>query len=433
MPISHWVLLKKEQASQLMSQIVSDDGARTSKVGRVAGLLTLLLIAIIPLFEAPKNILALGLVGMGIWIFFTDKKKLCLFQWSLLLWLAVAALVSANTVVNNDLSASGFLDVFRYCSVGLAVTFIAKRYLKEHFLVLAVLLGTGGAVLLGLYEMSQGAFKLQLKSVGQVNHSAIYMVLGVCVGLPYLLFSNTPKIVKGVVALCLMIVIAGIVIAESRAVIAVMLLVFLMCIAASVMARKWMVVGAFFVAALMGTVALNDQIQKVFEKHQFWLDHYVAKGPVPRVQINTLNRFVFSQYPVLGIGYSNFSGYTADRLSQDFTIEELAPIREVEADYYGLHPHNIYYDQLVSSGLMGFSVFALTFGSVLLFLVRTRPRKEQGRYQFHWWWLSTLGMVGSVLSLGFFNTVIHHESALLMFIFLSYVVLTFDVETEAST
>ncbi|MGH1460817.1 MAG: O-antigen ligase family protein [Neptuniibacter sp.] len=415
-----------------MHQLTQEENS-TTLLSRCFVIAFLGLLVFMPLLEAPKNIFAFSLLIMGIIALVTHRRPLQPIQKIYLLWLAVAGIVTVHTVVSYGYSGEGFRDIFRSLSLGLIITLFYFIRLNEMQLLMAILLGASASLAWGIYDLYINAVPVvEMHSLGHPNHSAIYLQLCICIGLPYLFFARSTIWSKLVIAALLGFMALGILMMQSRAVIAAMVIIICLAFVAAVLARRWIVITALIGMILVSLVSLGSVYSKIVEKHHFWFNHYVLNEQghlTPRGQINTMSDYVFEQFPLLGIGYENYSDFTANKLRP--MLEERGEIlpNVVEDWLLGFHPHNTFYDQLTASGIVGFLVFLVFFAYTFRFIWYHRPCKgtDKQAWQIEWWWLSVLFIVFSILAIGLFNSSLRHENAVLTFTMLSYFLTHYDV------
>jgi O-antigen ligase len=251
--------------------------------------------------------------------------------------------------------------------------------------------------------------RLQLYSVGHVNHTAIYLVIvfGLCVAW---LFARWPVWIlkRRISALAIAgFMAASLVVTASRAAVAIAFpLVLVLAIAwwprwrAPLVASS--VATAITVSLLFGLGA--DVVQKQAE---YAASHNILSG---RDGIWRTGLAGWEKFPWFGVGKDNYARITPDRV-RAWRIEAgqtFDPARYAPAG----HAHNLYVNTLAERGSVGFaSLIAILAGS-LVALLRYRPRAADVDFSWIAWggavsaWISTAGI-------GLVNTTFHHEHGLL--------------------
>ena len=383
--------------------------------------LLLALAFFLPLREAPKNIIWLAYVVT--WFanraFLHGGRRDFGGPWDrwdtlLLTWLASGYLAAQwagiRTPEGNEWGAVN--DLLRNLLLAWCVR--RARYTREQALaVLGVLvasaaLGTGEA--LWNWKVAAIKRKLELVSVGHVNHSAIYLVivLGVGVGALPVWWRSGGRAGAGLLSLALALVGIGAFIADSRAAAGVGLLLVLLLGAALArglaMRRAWLFAGVVLLTGL--TIGGVSGLTRHFD---------MAPGNTLTERDLIWNRaFVAVRaHPWFGVGMDNFSRITDARLQAWLAAEG----RVYDASEYvrAPHAHSLYVNTLTERGAVGLGLLLLVLGAWGCGLWRHRPRA--GNYAadmaamacwcaaFSGWWVT--------VAIGFVNTTLHHEHAML--------------------
>lgn len=187
-----------------------------------------------------------------------------------------------------------------------------------------------------------------------------------------------------------------------------------------------MVVGVAIVA-VVGLLALGPHLEAILAKHQFWLQELVqnsVSGLTPREQLNVISQVVVSEHPLFGIGYANYGHYMLSELPVLLQTQQYDLGFEIFEFILGVHPHNVYFDHLTASGVLGFSVFCLFFAYIGLFLYQHgfwRSADNDKEHLLQWWWVAVVCLCFSILAIGFFNSSFRSENALVSIIFISFI------------
>lgn len=183
----------------------------------------LLFIMALPAMESPKNIL--WAAYMALWLFNRVRSRDFGGKWdgrdsTILLWLATSVVIAAFAGV-DDRQWRGVWDI--HCYVLLLWTLKRSGYGEWHLksALLAVILSAAAALAAGFWQLyfTESISRLQLHSVGHVNHSAIYLTISYGVALFYTLSDwKSLGTWKRILAVSLVLFFAtGIVVAASRA------------------------------------------------------------------------------------------------------------------------------------------------------------------------------------------------------------------------
>ena len=139
------------------------------------------LIVSVPLLESPKGILAV--IWPCVWLYNRVREKSYGGPWDswdslILLWI-VSGYVVAFFAGLHYREWSGAYDVVRYGLILWAIKRSGYGQRELKWLLIAISISTSIALAGGLWNLfiTRTSHTLQLHSVGQVNHSAIYMVI----------------------------------------------------------------------------------------------------------------------------------------------------------------------------------------------------------------------------------------------------------------
>jgi O-antigen ligase len=255
---------------------------------------------------------------------------------------------------------------------------------------------------------------LELVSVGHVNHSAIYMCIcaGVAAGALAALWPRLGRSARVLLGLATLALVTGLFLGGSRAaggvvvaILACIALIWSRVLGSGRNALLALLVTLGFAAVVGGTSALNRQIEwgaknyTLSQRDLIWNRGLVA----------------WRESPVFGVGMENYGHFSEARL-KEWVARQGVPYRA--EDYVGgPHAHSLYMNTLVERGIVG-------LGTVLLFLLawgaslaRQRPRFDQPGAALALWCASASALAVTAL-IGFVNTTLHHEHAMLALLLL---------------
>ena len=384
--------------------------------------LLLALAFFLPLREAPKNIIWLAYVVT--WfvnrVFAARGERDFGGPWDrwdslLLAWLATGYLAAlfAGIPTPEHNEWGGVNDLVR----NLLLAWCVRRagYTRAQalavfgMLVASAALGTVEA--LWNWKVAGIKRKLELVSVGHVNHSAIYLVICLGLGLGALpaIWRAVPRWGAVLLALALALVGVGAFIADSRAAAGVALLLTVLIGAAlarglSLGSRAWLLAGVVLLTGL--TVGGVSGLTRHFE---------MAPGNTLTERDLIWNRALVAvrAHPWFGVGMDNFSRITDARLKNWLAAE--GRVYEPSAYTGAPHAHSLYVNTLTERGAVGLGVLLLVLGVWGHALWRHRPRG--GNYAtdaagMACWCAAFSGWLVTV-AIGFVNTTLHHEHAML--------------------
>lgn len=387
----------------------------------VEAALLLLLAASLPLFEAPKNLAWAGYAAAWLW----NRAQARDFggrwdAWDSLIavWIASGYVVAAFAPVPLD-EWKGANDLLRYGSI----LWMVKRGGYGERLLLwvagAVVASTLASLALGWWMYARMVEsgrpgELQLKSVGHVNHSAIYLaiVAGLCAAWTFARWRAWGAGVRvGALALLAAFAVSLVAMGSRGAVAVAAALVLVLALAWWPRWRAPLYAG---VAALALGVALVLAIAPdMIVKHRANVasDNVLAF----RDGIWRMGLAAWERHPWTGVGMSNYSSISIARVAEwrAQAGQAFDPSRYVGTS----HAHSLYVNTLAERGLAG----ALPLGALLLAwawgLARRRPSPQEGDARWLLWGAALSAWFVTVL-VGVVNTTLHHEHGILAMLFL---------------
>ena len=276
----------------------------------------------------------------------------------------------------------------------------------------ALVASTLAGLAFGYWRMWSGAGKsgnLQLHSVGQVNHTAIYiaMVLGICASWTFARWQAWRAGRRALSLAIVLLVLASLVVTASRGAIGVGFLAVLV-LAAAWWPRWRAPLVASSVATLVIAAMLVGLGAEVVRKQ---IGYNAAQNPLAsRDGVWRMGIAAWERYPWFGVGKDNYGQITHERVRAWRTEDG----KDYDASRYVRfpHAHSLYVNTLVERGVVGFAALAALLLAWLVALVRHRPRPGDRDFAWLAWggatgaWIVTAG-VGTV------NTTFHHEHGLL--------------------
>ena len=384
-----------------------------------------MLATVLPLVEAPKNVF-LGLFVL-IWCVLSLRQN----NWGgrQNAWdgnfaaLAIAATVStvASPFFVPDWKEFG--DIASYLLLGwmCSRTRFSERQMRiiAAWLIAATVLG----ILHGLWMMQVDPkrISLQLHSVGQTNHSALYVmgVIGIALAFttPYLQ-SLRASWRRGAVLLLLALMVSMMIFGSRGALITCLLValpfLWLHQKRRPLPLRKLLLVCLCVMAA--GLYFKRDMIVKT-------RINLSAEGSITAMRGETAHSAIESwrQSPLTGVGPGHQPDVTRDMIESWVGArgEPFYPNRYT----YNLHAHNLYFNTLAERGLLGLSAL---LGFAFLWarqLILRRPTPADPPIVWSCWGAGLSGFM-LVFAGGMFNTTLHHEHALLAMLCLALMLST---------
>jgi len=376
-----------------------------------------LMLIVLPSFEVPKNLFAVLFVVS--WAYISKRDKNWGGKWRIIdtifaLWILADIAVGINAVMVHDQPANGSKDIVKFVLVGWAIS--RSGFTIQQIIHLSVIAIIFAVLPLGYSYLScNGGACVELNSVGHVNHTAIYLLIAYVISLSLLIFNfksigNLLRIVLIVTTVILTYVVID---THSRAASGLWAAITLMAMLYSIyLYRNWcsLVISVLLVALASGILVYDTP--QVFNK---FINGSSLVGDSPRQKIRNFAYYVFKMDPVLGTGIGNFPNFSHN------DIEELVIKDKGEYDKSKFmpfaHPHNVYYVYLTGGGVILFSIFAW-FWLQMANIVYKVNRQSQEK----WIVFSGTSVIMIVLGIGWVNTTLAHEHALITMTVLGFII-----------
>ncbi len=374
-------------------------------------ILLCLMIAVLPTFEALKNIFwALYFITAVIRLI--AQRSSFTWQWPDALfgiWIASALASTIGAGMPGHHEWGGFKDLFIYSSTAWLV--YKSNYTQKQLtnLLLLAVISVIPPLLWGAWLHLGPTHKLflELKSVGHVNHSAIYLtiVYGICLSMtisqwPYSSFAKN-LLFTTITALLFL----SIVIGQSRAAlgVAIPLSVLVFFFLADSKKIKFLGIGLVSLC-LASLVIINPSILK---KHK---SNVAANNTLSyRSQVWNVSLEAARWHPILGLGMNNWKFITPEAIKE--SVEKRGAAYKTDNYFFPNHSHNLYLTILVERGMIGLSIFIIILFAWGIQLIRTYQFcKNQSQLLI---WGSSLSTYIVATGIGTVNTTIHHEHGLL--------------------
>lgn len=380
---------------------------------------TALLVALalfLPLLEAPKNLAWLAYAGAWLW----NRAQARDFggRWDLwdtlfAAWIASGYLVAACAGLDQE-EWRGANDLMRYAGIGWMVK--RGRYSATE---LRWVLGT--LMVAALASLAYGWWRywthdipgrnpvLQMRSVGHVNHSAIYLAImsGVCVAWIYAGWRSWGVALRAAALAAAAVMFFSLVVMASRGAVAAAgaLALFL----AAAWWPRWRVpLAASLMAAVLAVGLAVGFGADLVAKHQA----NIARDDIlsARDRIWRMGLAAWERYPWFGVGMSNYSQISLARVAQ-WRQQAGKPFEARE--YLGnAHAHNLFVNTLAERGLVGAGALAAVLVAWAAWLFRFRPRAGDDDTAWLLWGGAVSAWVVTV-AVGMVNTTLHHEHGIL--------------------
>jgi O-antigen ligase len=392
-----------------MQKFIFEDNKFFNKLAKidVRFLLLICLLIVLPALEAPKNIFAFLFVV--VWAIIARKKHYWGGKWHtidsiFLLWILFDVVISINAIINHQLAGEGFRDVVRFVLIGWTlsrINFTNERLTQSAIAAIVAVVLT----LIYSYYAGQGNLK-ELYSVGHINHTAIYLAIAYSISLALLLFnfnniSSYQKIILFVTSVALFIATID---THSRAAFGLIILITLInFIYLSIRVKKLSLIFGLVVILMGIGISFFQNPPVALQRLQAYESIFDFSTRKP---INEFSYYAFKTNPFFGVGFKNYSQITLDDI-EDAVIRD-KKVFEKHLYFKGSHAHNVYFNYLVSGGLLIFSIFAWFWFYIFWVIIKSLKNREND-----WIILSSVGVVLVNLGIGLVNTTLHHEHAIL--------------------
>jgi O-antigen ligase len=380
---------------------------------------TLLALAfVLPLFEAPKNLLWMAF--LAIWLANRFRARDFGGPWNrwdtlIVLWIASGYVAAFFAGIRGDeWSAAG--DIVRYASVLWVLR--RSRYPDRTWFALlaAIIAGTAVGLAWGFYGVVvTGEHRaLGLHSVGHVSHSSLYLAAVFAVALaavrawwheagPLTRVANLGVLALMIVSLFWM---------QSRAAVGAASITALALLSIYAVRRggNRVIIGLGALAVAGAVLVLNP---KVVEKNtEFMQKDYLMNG---RDEIWRVGVLAWREFPLFGVGMDNFGRIGFDQLESWSAKRDEAFHKE--SFLPASHGHSLYVNTLAERGLVGLAVLLTVLAAWAIALIRRIPDAGASPLLFAYWGSAAGAWLVTVLG-GTLNTTLHHEQALLCMLLL---------------
>jgi|ETNmetMinimDraft_13_1059891.scaffolds.fasta_scaffold11693_2 hypothetical protein len=377
------------------------------------------LLIFLPALETLKNIFAFLFVMS--WVVIAKKNNDWGGKWLIvdsifLLWILADIFVSINAIITHQLPGEGFRDIIRFVLIGWVLSRInfSKERLTQSALVAVV------AVIVTLiysYYSGHGDLK-ELHSVGHINHTAIYLVITYAISLALLLFNfnNLNSYQKITLIVTTIVLFITTIDTHSRAAFGLLIIITLLdFIYLLIRVKKLSLFFGFLVVVTYIVISFMQNPPIALQKIQA-KEHILDDSG--RDKIREFSYYAFKTNPLLGVGFKNYGQITMEDI-RDAVVKDKG-VLDGKLYLPGSHAHNVYYTYLVSGGLLIFSIFAWFWFYIAWVIIKLITRREN-----EWIVLSGIGVVLVDLGIGWVNTTLHHEHAVLSMFVLGLLIAQF--------
>ena len=377
-----------------------------------------LFLAFLPSLEAPKNIFLAGYLITALY----RQSQLSSSKWSIWDWVFLSLIFSSFLsslfpFVAGGSEWKGFRGMLLWITFGWTLFRADYNFEEKKYLFIFAIVTTLPPLLWGLTQFLILFTKdsLQLHSVGNVNHSAIYLCM-ICSAAFSLLISQIKSAQKKYVfitSLLFIFLISSVIVSQSRGAFGVaFLLIFALFLLSKVPIKIKTISLTLLTIFLINIVFISPA--PVIEKQIAYQNNHDILSQRDKVwrasfEVARLN-------PIFGIGGGNWKQINIDQLKSSVESRGKTFNAEDFALQWG-HPHNIYLSNLVDRGILGFIIF-LSFMLIWLITLIKSYKKFNQDSKAMLFVMGSFSAWTTIFGIGFVNTTFHHENALLALFFL---------------
>lgn len=382
------------------------------------------LLVFLPGLEALKNIFAFLFVFF--WVLHAKKSNDWGGKWQIidsifLVWILADITISINAVLTHQLSGSNFRDVLRFVLIGWVLSRSYFTEEKQYYLVIVSLIATMLTLGFGYYS-ANGVLK-ELHSVGHINHTAIFLVIAYSVSLSLLLFefNNLNKYQKVILFLSTLVLFYATIDTNSRATFGLIMIVTLInFIFLIIKSRNFLLFLLFFVIfCIVGASFIQNPPQA--------LKRIIAEGHIlqdaRRDKIRNFSYYAFRTNPLLGNGFGNYSQIKIEDIKE--AIIEDKGVFDSSLYINSSHAHNVYYSYLVAGGLLLFSIFMWFWFYIVTIIIKLLSSTHN-----EWIVITGISVMLINLIIGWVNTTLHHEHAILSMVIFGLLISEYRKKSE---
>ena len=369
-----------------------------------------LLAASLPIVEVTKNLAWFMLV-----VFFAVRNikarenLLSDFLGNAILGFMLLSVVAAVGASFNGYDSGKISDIIRYGLVGWMLLYIPLSKPQSYIILAFLFVATGIGVIVAYLETAYwqgGAF--ELRSVGHINHTAIFIALTLGAVIP-LLLSRTSNLKARLVLLPIAIILtAGLFYANSRAGIVALAIIVAIALLHSLMFHLKTGIAVLLMVIVAGGYMVSAPPKVVNELVNGPM-LYMGDKAAPREKLWNTAMYGLKKEPLFGIGFGNYSIINPEQLSRWYPDEEFTDSRQF---FYSSHTHNRFLNSAVEGGVFGLAGLMLLLLGVAVCLWRSRQfiLDKSSAAVF---WVVPASTLATVVVIGLVNTTIHHEHGLL--------------------
>ncbi|MDO5045681.1 O-antigen ligase family protein [Campylobacter sp.] len=346
----------------------------------------------LPVTEGIKQISLFLTILAGCYIVFKDKKRVELD----LINIGIIAFISFTIIscIVNQSPAKSIMDPLRCALFFIVARAVGAEKLNLKFLFYALSAGFIVAFVMGCvtkFSSTDPSELFQLKSIGHVNHSSIFMLLVFSISVA--LINQKNNILKYLAIFISIVSVVGVIITGSRATMYLLPVVFAITLAYFALSKQtnikttFLFLGIFVLVAIFTSYIVPDE--RIHQKIAMGITSNETRMPIFYSAIYT-----WQEHPFFGIG------------SENFKIIDITQYFPGNYEVNRSHAHNTFLTFLTEKGifaLIGYLIFQISLFFKLIKHIRVSILAFMA--------ISVLA-INNIISIA--NTTFHHENALLM-------------------
>ena len=347
----------------------------------------------------------------------TPSSKWIIWDWVFLSLIVSSFLSALFPFMVGGSEWKGFRGMLLWITFGWTLFRSDYNEKEKKYLFIFAILMTIPPLVWGLTEslVLQTKEALQLHSVGNVNHSAIYvcMITGAALSLLISQLQSTQKKYVFITSLLFIFLVSSAIISQSRGAFGI---VFLLAFALILLSKLPIKIKTICVVLLsiflinivfiMPAAVISKQIANQTNHDILSQRDKVWRASFEMARLN----------PIFGIGGGNWKQINIDQLRSSVESRGETFNEDDFALKWG-HPHNIYLSNLVDRGILGFITF-LSFMLIWLITLINSYKKFNKDSKAMLFIMGSFSAWITIFGIGFVNTTFHHENALLALFFL---------------
>lgn len=368
----------------------------------------------LPLFEVAKHLFCL--IYLGLFSYRTLKYKET-FKYSPLgkffIILIIASIISSIGAAYNGYDILKLHDIIRYSLIGWMILHTPLSQKQLYYICAMLIASSLIACCEAYYLLNIGQEKyFELRSVGHINHSSIYILLILGITLPLFLIRTHKKLFWLLFPLINCAGLYFLLETNSRATFIGLVLILLTLTLSLMLQYKkstpFILIGC---TLLISVIAINppNVINKFIGKYK-----YYSGKITPREKSWNTTYHAWKKEKAFGVGFGNYRTITPEKMKEWYKNTNI-DVTDKQHFIYLPHTHNRYMNTLAEGGVIGLSGLLILFGAILyLLLINIKHLTiKKGNIYF---WLIGFNTLSTITIVGLFNTTLHHEHGLLAMI-----------------